>query len=481
MVDFFEKNLWDCLSDDKFAHDNADTTFLEAFRKTVGGAVWEDDHNYSPFHIAWAAHRLLEDSKLTWKHRLGCLVALESVASLDDPMDKSPFFPVLVRHTLALLHSHQSEEDNPSEMEQTCLLEILESLLPSVLGSVTYEALLDELKNDGPVTVSLMSALEENVKQWIVTPTDDDYVSPLVLAESDTEKRELKRLLEKVSVKTVRQSEILAPLPSVVPEFSRPLPPPLLPLTGYEDEDITNEQQDPEWLDFLYSELVWLTPTNLRLMLLPVDADDSLISEVYRDVLNLLTSEAFEAPLSPDAQRKVLEALSAKNSTDTDNDDESLMSLRLVSECGLAPLTLPRLVEHNPLVAHECLLRILSTCSEETKNDYLSALVGMDMSLQSMEVVNRLATHIPHKANEEPILHPEYIHLYISNCIASCENIQDRHAQNRLVRLVCVFLQSLIRNQIVNVDVRTTLSHVCSSFPYRWLMIGHHCMPLALE
>jgi hypothetical protein len=60
----------------------------------------------------------------------------------------------------------------------------------------------------------------------------------------------------------------------------------------------------------------------------------------------------------------------------------------------------------------------------------------MDMSLQSMEVVNSLAMRVlPHNKanNEEPILHPEYIHLYISNCIASCENIQDRHAQNRLV------------------------------------------------
>ena len=227
----------------------------------------------------------------------------------------------------------------------------------------------------------------------------------------------------------------------MVPQFSRPLPPPLLPLTGYKDEELGPEEE-PELLEYLHSELVWLTPSNLRLMLLPEDGDDQQSNELYREVLNLLSTEAFEAPLSPDAQRKVLEALSAK---DVDDEDD-LAPPRLVNECGLTPQILPRLVEHNPLVAHECLLRVLSTCPEETKNDYLSALVGMDMSLHSMEVVNRLATHVPQKANEEPILHQEYIHLYISNCIASCENIQDRHAQNRLVRLVCVFLQSLIRN-----------------------------------
>uniref|UniRef100_A0A0E0MKJ8 CCR4-NOT transcription complex subunit 11 n=1 Tax=Oryza punctata TaxID=4537 RepID=A0A0E0MKJ8_ORYPU len=154
--------------------------------------------------------------------------------------------------------------------------------------------------------------------------------------------------------------------------------------------------------------LQWLNPDNNHELLW----DYSMCADTSRGAaIRDLIARALKGPLAPSqqehsfSQQVVIEL--AKDS-------------KLVYHCGMTPQKLP-------------------------------------MSLHSMEVVNRLTTAVE--------LPTEFVHEYISNCIQSCQNVKDKYMQNRLVRLVCVFLQSLIRNKIINVqDLFIEVQAFCIEF-----------------
>jgi len=110
--------------------------------------------------------------------------------------------------------------------------------------------------------------------------------------------------------------------------------------------------------------------------------------------------------------------------------------------CDITYEKFPKLVENNSKIAIVVLRQLINS---PKFNNYLQILVNINVSLASMEVVNNIA-----KATKFP---NELLHTYISNCISACEKKNnDTYFQYRQARLVCVFLQSLIGNELLPID-----------------------------
>ncbi|KAJ3179128.1 hypothetical protein HDU87_003084 [Geranomyces variabilis] len=138
--------------------------------------------------------------------------------------------------------------------------------------------------------------------------------------------------------------------------------------------------------------------------------------------LRELFTTALSAPLTPTQQNTLI--------TSFESHDPST----LITQTGLTPDLLPDLIECNPNVATALLLRLIATHTADA-NVYLSVLVSINMSLHSLEVVNRLAgqTQLP----------DDFLRMYVVHCIETCDRSRDRYIQNRQVRL------SLLRNKTI--------------------------------
>lgn len=202
------------------------------------------------------------------------------------------------------------------------------------------------------------------------------------------------------------------------PTFLRP-PPPFLP--------IAPDSRELRWIDpEPLHEVIW-------------DPEMGMKGERGSELREIIT-RAMKSPIT-DAQRmKVLQEL---------QEDPKLVHL-----CGLTPRKLPELVNHNSMLAGEILLKLASS---NQMPKYLSALVNMEMNLHSMEVVIRLSSTVE--------LPSDFMHTYISNCIRSCNNFPDKYGQIRMVRFVCVFLKTLIKNKTIDVkDLSIEVQAFCIEY-----------------
>lgn len=239
-------------------------------------------------------------------------------------------------------------------------------------------------------------------------------------------------------------TQVDSPLRNVLqPEFIT-VPPPLCPV---EDELVWFDVTNPAWHKPVYDSSIGGSSNNHEKSTKRNRSASSNSNSVVKSISKSSSLDATgngEHPSTPDSEAKRIlsqafsEALGIQDRQtllgELENDPD------IVNHIGLTPAKLPLLVEHNPLVAIEILLKLMHSTQI---TEYFNVLVNMEMSLYSMEVVNRLTTSVD--------LPTEFVYLYISNCISTCETITDKYIQTRLVRLLCVFLQSLIRNKIINV------------------------------
>lgn len=247
------------------------------------------------------------------------------------------------------------------------------------------------------------------------------------------------------------------PLAGLAPSFPRPAPPPM---------------------PFTDSELNWLAPppscsAQLLFDVTPVPQATSLGQRRDRSSRRAESKEGEEEqdyspliarmqamPLSMNTQElETLQQLVAASSSAvlSTPDQDSVVALlerdapQAVFHVPFTPATLAGIVENNPRVAVECLRQALDAsqlppgdASSPFATVFFKAVLEIPPSLHTMEVVNRLAGMAP--------LPPPFVHLFVANCMASCKNTTDKFAQSRLVRLVCVLIQSLIKNNILDVE-----------------------------
>jgi hypothetical protein len=206
------------------------------------------------------------------------------------------------------------------------------------------------------------------------------------------------------------------------PPFARPSP----PLLAVDDSE--------------YSWLLPLEPAPLIWDNGSFEGQKRTQTEDQKETIRKLLIQACKEPLPPQYLEKLKSLL----------ESDSVSTI----QSTVPPDSLPSLVENNPWATITCLQHLLKASQAD---DYLLALVNMEISLHSMEVVNRLTA--------EAQVPKEFLHMYISNCISTCENMQDPYLQTRLVRLVCVFLQSLLRNKIIDVsDLLVEVQAFCINF-----------------
>eukprot|EP00607_Mallomonas_marina_P009897 CAMPEP_0182420730 /NCGR_PEP_ID=MMETSP1167-20130531/5763_1 /TAXON_ID=2988 /ORGANISM="Mallomonas Sp, Strain CCMP3275" /LENGTH=380 /DNA_ID=CAMNT_0024597103 /DNA_START=25 /DNA_END=1171 /DNA_ORIENTATION=- len=366
-------SLMRILNDDGQSLEKAEAVFNKSFMKT--------DH----FKVGCALCILIQDQLLTRTQRI---IAFSILFNLyrSEQNDINPFLPFFhdaveygtdiceKRFIVQLLFTPSTTQENFKKLVPDILNE-LDNSDAEIPDSTTLRQLHNAqtprpygLSASGirPVLpaaiLSSTSSSEGEVLQLLhlehLIGTDSNHTQsdslslslpPLSLSLSPWSEEEMKLEAElfDMSLDPLSPSLSLSPtllddgfLVDLQPVFARP-PPPMLEVG----------EGELQWINIDDAPcIVWDTS---------ISQDDSRTSQV-RDLM----AAALAGPLNPTQQQQVISEFKADP--------------KLVYHCALTPQKLPDLVENNPMIAIECLLKLMGS---NQMTEYLSALVSMDMSL----------------------------------------------------------------------------------------------------
>jgi hypothetical protein len=201
----------------------------------------------------------------------------------------------------------------------------------------------------------------------------------------------------------------------------------------------------PPTMDVMSEELQWIDGDDASCLLW----DDTLTKSLSEEEqIRQTFAAALSNPLSPVKQQMLASKLKEKPEVPTVavGRSGSASTAFIVS-----PQQLPRLIENNSSVAIEYVLKMMQTPQAE---EYLNAIVSMEMSFHSIEVVNGLSVLADFSS--------DFIRAYISKCLLSCENTKDKFIQVRLfsiytsIGLVCIVMLIFILTFLYSVLLPTS-------------------------
>lgn len=212
-------------------------------------------------------------------------------------------------------------------------------------------------------------------------------------------------------------------------------------LQAFEPEMVRPE---PELLPVTEHELRWLDITDQEEF--SWDEKDNHSSQRMSELMEA----AMRSRLSLQQEDELLKLLSEKS------------AVQMLADIEFNSQKLTELVRSNPKIATRVLLTLKHT-PEIT--EYYNVLIKMDMTdhnlgLHCIQIVNDITGE-----RETPPVPSDFVHQFITNVLQSCQWIQDACIQTRLVRLVCVLVQTLIRTKVINIkDLSTEMQHFCILF-----------------